>query len=330
MASNARLRIGALGAARITPLALVRPARSVPGVEVLAVAARDEGRARRFAARHGIPRVATGYAELLADPEIDAVYNPLPNSLHCEWTIRALEAGKHVLCEKPLASNADEARRMTLAAEKAGRVLVEAFHWRYHPLAERMKSVVASGALGRVRHVEASFCIPLPLPGDIRYRFDLAGGATMDAGCYPVSIVRHLAGAEPEVVTATARLASPEVDRWMRAELSFEDGRTGRITCSLFSASLLRLDARVVGDAGEMRVTNPIAPHFFHRLRVRTQAGRSVEQVAGEATYTHQLRAFASAVQQGERVPTDGAHGVANMTVIDAIYRKAGLRLRGT
>jgi predicted dehydrogenase len=120
------LRIGILGAARIAPMALVRPARSVPEAAVAAVAARDEARARRFAARHGVPRVHRGYAELLADPEIDAVYNPLPNALHCEWTIRALEAGKHVLCEKPLAANADEARRMAEAASRAGRVLVEA------------------------------------------------------------------------------------------------------------------------------------------------------------------------------------------------------------
>jgi len=179
MAETGRLRIGILGAARIAPMALVRPARSVPEAAVLAVAARDETRARRFAARHGIPRVHRGYAELLADPEIDAVYNPLPNSLHCEWSIRALEAGKHVLCEKPLASNADEARRMTEAASRAGRVLVEAFHWRYHPLAERMKAIVESGELGRVRHVEASCCFPLLLPGDIRYRLDLAGGALL-------------------------------------------------------------------------------------------------------------------------------------------------------
>jgi predicted dehydrogenase len=330
VASDTRIRIGVLGAARIAPLALLRPARSVPEVEVLAVAARDEGRARRFAARHGIARVHPGYAELVADPELDAVYNPLPNALHCEWTIRALEAGKHVLCEKPLASNADEARRMLLAADRAGRVLVEAFHWRYHPLAERMKNVVASGALGRVRHVEASLCIPLVLPRDIRYRFDLAGGATMDAGCYAVSIVRHLAGAEPEVLSATARLASPDVDRWMRAELRFPDGRSGRITCSLFSSTLVRVEARAIGDAGDMHVLNPIAPQFYHRLRVRTPAGRSVEHVAGDASYLQQLRAFARAVQLGEPVPTDGAHGVANMAVIDAIYRKAGLRLRGS
>src|SRR3990172_4918004 len=128
MAETGTLRIGILGAARIAPMALVRPARSVPETAVLAVAARDEARARRFAARHGVPRVHRGYAELLADPEIDAVYNPLPNALHCEGSIRAPEAGKHVLCEKPLASNADEARRMTEVASRAGRVLVEAFH----------------------------------------------------------------------------------------------------------------------------------------------------------------------------------------------------------
>ena len=324
------LRIGILGAARIAPMALVRPARGVPGVRVTAVAARDPARAQRFATRHGIARVHRDYGSLLADPDLDAVYNPLPNGLHAEWTIRALEAGKHVLCEKPLASNAEEAKAMVRAAERTGRVLVEAFHWRYHPLATRMREIVDSGELGRVRHVEASFCIPLPIPGDIRYRFDLGGGATMDAGCYAVCIVRHLAAAEPEVVSAQARLASPEVDRWMRAELRFADGRSGRVTCSLFSSSLLRVEARVLGDEGEMRVLNPIAPHLYHRLRVRTRAGRRAERVAGEATYIYQLRAFEGAVREGRRVPTDGAHGVANMVVIDAIYRAAGLRPRGT
>jgi len=323
------LRIGVLGAARIAPMALVRPAKSVPGVRVAAVAARDPARAQAFARRHGIERVHRDYPALLADPELDAVYNPLPNGLHAEWTIRALEAGKHVLCEKPLASNAEEAARMADAAQRTGRLLVEAFHWRYHPLAARMREVVLSGELGRVRHVEASFCIPLPVPGDIRYRYELGGGATMDAGCYAVCIVRHLAGAEPEVVSAEARLASPQVDRWMRAELRFADGRSGRVTCSLFSSTLLRLEARVVGEEGEMRVFNPIAPHFFHRLRVRARAGSRSERVAGEATYVHQLRAFEAAVREGRRVPTDAAHGVANMAVIDAIYRAAGLLPRG-
>src|SRR2546422_5295627 len=127
------LRFGILGAARIAPMALVRPAQRVPEASVLAVAARDPERARRFAARHGIPRVHPSYDALLADPEIDAIYNPLPNALHAPWTIRALAAGKHVLCEKPFAANAAEAGGMARAAERSGRGLMEAFHSRYHP-----------------------------------------------------------------------------------------------------------------------------------------------------------------------------------------------------
>lgn len=323
------LRIGVLGAARITPMALLKPARQVPEAAITAVAARDPARARAFAARHGIGRVHDSYAALIADPDLDAIYNPLPNSHHAEWTIRALEAGKHVLCEKPLASNADEARQMAAAAARSGRRLVEAFHWRFHPLAARMRAVLDSGVLGTLRHVEATMCIPLPLPNDIRYRYDLAGGATMDVGCYTISVVRFLAGAEPEVVRAEARLARPDVDRWMTADLAFPAGVGGRITCSLFSATLLKLQAIVRGERGEMRVLNPFAPHFYHRLTVRTADRTSSERVPGDATYTHQLRAFVAAVRDGTPTPTDPPHAIANMEVIDAVYGKAGMPVRG-
>ncbi|MFN8542851.1 MAG: Gfo/Idh/MocA family oxidoreductase [Candidatus Binatia bacterium] len=323
-----RLRIGVLGAATITPMALVRPARQVPAVAIVAVAARDPARAAAFARRHGIPRVHPSYAALLADPEVDAVYNPLPNALHGAWTIPALRAGKDVLCEKPLAANAEEAEVMARVAAETGRVLMEAFHWRYHPVAARMRAIVDSGELGTIRHVEGTMCVPLIRPGDIRYRLDLAGGAMMDAGCYAVSWVRHLAGAEPEVVSAEARLSSPGVDRWMTADLRFADGRTGRITCSLLSRTLLRLEARVVGDRGELRVTNPLAPHFFHRIRVTVDGQRRVERAPGEATYTYQLRAFVAAVRNRTPIPTDAADGVRTMRVIDAVYRAAGLAPR--
>jgi predicted dehydrogenase len=322
------LRIGILGAARIAPMALVRPARAVPDVAVAAVAARDGERARRFAEKHGIPRVHASYDALLADPELDAIYNPLPNSHHCAWTVRALEAGKHVLCEKPLASNACEAETMAAAAKRTGRILFEAFHWRYHPLAARALEVLASGEIGRTLHVAATFCVPLLIRGDIRYRLDLAGGATMDTGCYAIHVARTLAGAEPEVVTAEMKLSSPNVDRWMAAELRFPAGFTGRVECSLASAKLIAASARVVGDRGELRITNPIAPHLFHRLVIETKAGRRAERVAGQATYTHQLRAFHAAVREGTAFPTNPADGIANMRVIDAIYAKAGLPLR--
>ncbi len=326
---NDPIRIGILGAARIAPMALVRPAREVRGVSVTAVAARDAARAQKFASKHGIPRVLPTYDALVSDPQVDAVYNPLPNSLHCEWSVRALQAGKHVLCEKPLASNAAEAQQMAEAAQRAERVLMEAFHWRYHPLAARMKAIIDSGELGAIQHIETHFCIPLPFPRDIRYQLALAGGATMDTGCYAVSILRFLAGAEPQVMRAEARLSSPGVDRYMAADLRFPDGRTGHITCALLSATLVRASARVRGDRGEMSVFNPIAPHLYHRLRVRNEIGTRVERLRGDATYTHQLRAFAAAVRNGRNLPTGPEDAIANMRVIDAIYTAAGLPLRG-
>jgi predicted dehydrogenase len=329
MNARAPLRIGILGAARIAPMALIRPARSVPEVQIAAVAARDPARARAFAEKHRVPRVCRSYQELVEDPALDAIYNPLPNSLHCEWTLRSLRAGKHVLCEKPIASNAGEAERMAAAAEETGRVLVEAFHWRCHPLAARMREVVRSGVLGELRRVEAALCIPYLLPGDIRYRFDLAGGATMDTGCYAINMVRFLAEAEPSVVAADVRRSSPDVDRWMRAELSFADGRSGQVECSLCSAKLLSVRARVIGSRGELDVLNPIAPHLFHRLRVRANGKSQSERVPGEATYTHQLRAFAAHVAGGPRMSTDARDAVANMRVIDAVYDRAGMRRRG-
>ncbi|MFM7735665.1 MAG: Gfo/Idh/MocA family protein [Alphaproteobacteria bacterium] len=329
-ATDAPLRIGVLGAARIAPMALLRPARAVRGASVVAIAARDRERARAMAEKHGVPRVHASYDALVDDPEIDAVYVPLPNSFHREWTIRALEAGKHVLCEKPIASNAEEALDMVEAARRADRRLVEAFHWRHHPLARRMLEVVASGELGRVRRIEASFCIPLPLPGDIRWRLDLSGGATMDTGCYAIHALRTLAGAEPEVVSARAKLASPRVDRAMEAEMRFADGRTGRMRCSLLSARLLSISAAVFGDLGEMRVFNFVAPHFHHSLRVTTGSGTRRERLLGEATYVYQLRAFVEHVRRGAPVPTGPFDAVANMCAIDAVYEASGLGRRGT
>lgn len=328
MSTSDPLRIGILGAARIAPMALIRPARQASGARIVAVAARDPGRARTFAAKHGIPKVHGDYDALLADPEVDAVYNPLPNGLHGEWTVRALEAGKDVLCEKPLAANAEEARRMTDAAARHGRILMEAFHWRYHPLAARMREILDGGELGAVRHVEAHMCIPLPLPRDIRYRFDLAGGAAMDVGCYAISAVRFLAGSEPEVVSARARLKGEQIDRAMEATFRFDGGGTGRMTCSLFSSSLLRISATVRGERGELRVLNPFAPHFGHLLTLRTAGGAKRERVPGSSTYAHQLEAFVDAVRGRTSPPTDGEHGVANMRVIDAVYRAAGLAVR--
>jgi predicted dehydrogenase len=322
------VRIGCLGAAKIAPSALVKPAQRTADAEVRAVAARDRSRAEAFAARHGVPVVHGSYDELLADPDIDAVYNPLPNGLHAEWTLRALAAGKHVLCEKPFAANAAEAARVADAAAGTDLVVMEAFHWRYHPLAARMVEIATSGELGSVRRVEAAFCFPLFKRNDIRWRLDLAGGALMDAGCYAVHMVRTLAGAEPTVRRATAKLRAPGVDRTMQADLEFADGREGRVTTSMWSARVLQLSAAVVGDEGTMHVFNPLAPQAFHRLTVRNRSGRRHERIKGGATYDYQLAAFTAAIRHGTPTLTPPAESVANMAVIDAIYQAAGLSPR--
>src|SRR5207247_77773 len=255
-------------------MALVRPAQRVPEATVLAVAARDPERARRFAARHGIPRVHPSYDALLADAEIDAIYNPLPNSLHAPWTIRALAAGKHVLCEKPFAANAAEAEEMARAAERAGRVLVEAFHWRYHPLFARVRAILDAGEVGQVRHLEAHFCIPLPLPNDIRYRKDLAGGALMDTGCYTVSVLRHLAGAEPEVERAPRR------------------ARRGTIDLRVPAARVRRRGAR--GRAGADRAGGRRQEHARHRRDLRSGGPAGIASMRRQRRHCSRRRSAAS------------------------------------
>jgi predicted dehydrogenase len=205
---------------------------------------------------------------------------------------------------------------------------MEAFHYRYHPLTLRIEEIIASGELGRLERVEAVMCFPLPKFSDIRYNYSLAGGATMDAGCYAVHMARTFGGGTPEVVSAQAKLRDPQVDRAMTAELRFPGGHTGRVRCSMWSSHLLQVSARVVGDRGALRVLNPVAPQIFHRLSVRSADGKRVERLTRRASYAYQLDAFAAAVLRGDPVMTTPEDAVENMTVIDAIYRAAGLPLR--
>lgn len=326
--SAATVRIGVLGAANIAPAALINPAKDNAEVVVTAVAARDVDRAQAFASKHGIARVHDSYEALLDDPDVDAVYNPLPNGLHGKWTRAAIEAGKHVLCEKPFTANAEEAREIADLSAKSDRVVMEAFHYRYHPFALRAEEIIASGELGTLQRVDAAFCFPLPKSSDIRYNYSLAGGATMDAGCYAVHMLRTFGGATPEVVSAQAKLRDSKIDRAMTAELRFPAGHTGRLRCSMWSADLLRISLRVTGDRGELYVLNPLLPQLFHRFTVRSGGGKRVERFPRRATYAYQLDAFAAAVLRGEPVRTPPQDAIETMTVVDSVYRAAGLPVR--
>ena len=324
----APLRIGVLGAARITNQAMIKPAARVDDVEVAAVAARDRSRAETYATKRGIPRVLSSYDELVTDPEIDAIYNPLPNGLHGRWTIAALEAGKHVLCEKPFTANAEEAEAVATVAQRSGKVCMEAFHYRYHPLMQRLIDIVHGGQLGEVRRIETWMCIPLLPPKDIRWSLALAGGTLMDVGCYAIHMLRDLAGGEPEVLRATAKERSPGVDRYAEADMRLPSGADGNIRVSMLSRHLLSLGLRVTGSEGTLKVLNATAPQAFHRVTVKNREGTQHEKFTRQPTYFFQLRAFADAVLRNEPFVTTPADSIANMRVIDAVYRAAGMQPR--
>lgn len=337
------LRLGLLAASRIATEAIVTPAADIDDVVLAAVGARDLGRAEESAQRWGIGAAYGSYDELIADPAIDAIYIATPSSLHRPWTVRALEAGKHVLVEKPLAANAADAQ---LIADAAGAhpelVCMEAFHWRYHPLSVAWLNIAASGRLGRIRSVIGRFNTALDdIPrGDIRWDLSLGGGATMDLGCYPIQWVRavgEVTGAgEPTVTSALTTEPEPEIDGRLTAALTWTGGMTGMIESSMVESGTERVfDLRVVGDAGEMYVWNPLAPHRGGRIEVTigaTTETTTVDQIDGgaQSTYYYQLLAFRDAVTTGAAFATTMASGVENMRIIDECYRAAGLVVRPT
>jgi predicted dehydrogenase len=251
------------------------------------VASRDAARATSFAGEMGVPRVHATYEALLGDPEIEAIYVPLPNNLHAAWSIRAAEAGKHVLCEKPLAATAAEARAIFDAARGNGVYVVEAYPYRAQPQTLKMRELLADGAVGRIQFIQASFGFPLTDAQNIRMNTDLAGGALMDAGSYPVSLVRTIAGARPVRVSAVSRWASSGVDLTTLATLEFSEGLLAQISCSFATAR--HRHAFVAGDAGSLRTTyfNDTSPAFPPLLEVRRGAGWDAQSETIEMASTN-------------------------------------------
>lgn len=323
------VRLGLLAASRIAAKAVVDPVGKVDGVELVAVAARDLDRALVAAEEWGAPTAYGSYGELLADADVDAVYVGTPASMHREWAIAAIEAGKHVLCEKPFAANADDARRIADAAAGSDVVVMEAFHWRYHPYAQQIRDAIDSGVLGRIDRIEAAFDIPDGRIGrdDIRWDLSIGGGSTMDLGCYPIQWVRFAAGSDPDVVSAVAECPVDGIDGSLVAELRWPSGVTGSVGSSMIAdGDQVVAYLRVVGEQGTMTATNPLAPqNGGSEITIETAAGTEARAVERSATYFHQLLAFRDAIVDGTSFPTTADDGVRNMEIVDACYRAAGL-----
>ena len=285
-------------------------------------------RAAIFADAHGIPVVHPSYEALLADESVDAVYVGLANSLHAHWTIAALEAGRHVLCEKPFASNAAQAARMVAVAERTGRALVEAFHWRYHPVADRL--IELAQRIGPLEELEARFSVSIP-PESVRYQLALAGGSFMDQGCYCVHILRTITNANPRVISATALEGPKGIDLSMETVLKFEDSIDAVLSTSMIGKTSWpeSMFVRARGANGEMKVLNPIAPQRGHRIQAEFSDGTALDETINAGTsYEYQLRAFCRVVSGEEQPLTGGADAIATMAVIDEVYLASGLGIR--
>jgi len=299
---------------------LLEGAQGTDEATVVAVASRDRSRAEQFAREHGIERALGSYEELLADPEVEAVYIPLPNSLHVPWSVRALEAGKHVLCEKPLTRRPAEAEEAFAAAERSGRLLMEAFMWRHHPQTRRLRELLDEGVIGRLRLVRASFSFPLREAENIRLDGELDGGGLMDVGCYCVSGVRFVAGAEAERVSAEQVIGGKGVDIALSATLRFPDDVLAQFDCGLAVGHRHQLEA--IGEDGSLYVADP-----WHGRApgIRLTRGDEVEtiEIADANPYTHQLEGFARAVR-GEEPPLLGAaDALGQARTIAALYASA-------
>jgi len=311
-------RWGILSTANINRLVLAGAAGS-DQVEISAVASRDLAQAEAYARDRGIPRAYGSYEQLLADPALEAIYISLPNSLHVEWATRALQAGKHVLCEKPLSRHPDQVEALFDTAERSGRHCMEAFMWRHNPQTRRLAALVADGAIGELRLIRAAFSFPLANPANVRLRADLDGGALMDVGCYCVSACRLLAG-EPVRVTAQQVVGPSGVDVRFTGTLAFDGPVLAQVDCAVDLPNRSELEA--IGSEGSIRVRDP---WHCRTPELRVQRGDHVEVIEVEPmdSYRLELENLGAAIR-GEAMPLLGrADSVGQARAIEALYRAA-------
>lgn len=311
-----------LSTSNIARAALIPAIQHSTNGELVAVASRDPQRARDFAAKLAIPVSYTSYDALLSAKDIDAVYIPLPNSLHREWTIKAAEAKKHVLCEKPLAMNSNECVEMENAAHRNGVKLMEAFMYRFHPQTQKVLELLRTGAIGDLRLIHSAFTFRVNDPANIRLQPELGGGSLMDVGCYCVNISRTIAGQEPIEVQAYANWASTGVDDQMAGTLRFRNGVLAQFDCSLILSR--REFYELIGTEGAIDVPVAFLPGTSETtIRLRQRRNEALHKLQGVDEYRLMAEHFASCVLNDEPLRYPPAEAVANMRVIEALYRSA-------
>jgi len=314
------LRWGLLSTARINR-ALIPPLRASARNELVAVASRSIEKAEAYAKQWNIPRAFGSYEAMLADPDIDVIYNPLPNRLHAEWTVKAVQAGKHVLCEKPLAVTVDEVDAVRAAAEQAGVVVAEAFMYRHHPQTLKIKELVDSGAIGRLRLVRGSFTFNLAREADVRLDPALSGGSIWDVGCYPIGYARFVVGAEPIEVFGWRVIGSSGVDEVFAGQMRFLSNVYAQFDCG-FRAPY-RAHVEIVGSEGTISVPNPFKPGVDEQIHLTHDDDVQTVTIPGQELYLGEVEDMADAILLGQAPRVSLADSRGNVASIAALLRSA-------
>jgi len=315
-----KLRWGLLSTARINR-ALIPPLRASPRNELAAVASRGRERAEAYAREWSIPRAFGCYEDMLADPGIDVIYNPLPNRLHAEWTIKAAQAGKHVLCEKPLAMTVEEVDAMAAAAQQAGVVVAEAFMYRHHPQTLKVKELVGRGKIGDLRLVRGSFTFNLTHPGDVRLDPAMGGGSLRDVGCYPINFARTVVGAEPIEVFGWQMTGPTGVDEMFTGQLRFPGEAYAQFDCG-FRAPF-RTHIEIVGSEGALAVPTPFRPGLGEQITLARGEETQTITMPGQELYLGEVEDMADAILLGKAPRVSVADSRGNVAAIVALLRSA-------
>lgn len=318
--TNKVLNWGLLSTARINR-ALITPLRASKRNQLVAVASRTQESADQYAQEWKIPRAHGSYEALLADPEIDVVYNPLPNHLHAEWTIKAVEAGKHVLCEKPLALSAEEVDAVWATARKHGRVVAEAFMYRHHPQTLKVQELVKNGSLGTIKLIRGSFSFVLSNDGDIRRDPAKGGGSIWDLGCYPISYARTVIGANPLEVFGSQVTGQTGVDETFVGQMRFADD----VLAQFDSSFVIPLHAfmEIVGSEGTLNIPRPYKPEIDEKIYLTRDDKTETIKIKGQELYLGEVEDMADAILLGHepRISLDDSR--ANVAAICALLESA-------
>jgi len=316
-----KLRWGLLSTARINR-ALLSPLRASDRNELTAVASRDLERAQTYAKERDIPRVFGSYEAMLADPDIDVIYNPLPNNMHPEWTVKAAQAGKHVLCEKPLANTVEEVDTIAEAAQKAGVVVMEAFMYRHHPQTLKVKELVDGGAIGKLQLIRGSFTFAISNEDDVRLNASLGGGSIWDVGCYPISYARLITDAEPiEVFGWQITGQRNGVDETFAGQMRFPNNVFAQFDSGFRTPR--RSHIELAGTEGTIEVPQPFQPYSNEKIVIRNGDKEQVIEIPGEDLYLGEVENMADAILYGKAIRMSLADSRNNVATIQALLRSA-------